>query len=126
MRPQKYYVKDLTPQTRLSDLVTKKYHPQLKEMILELRRLTTLDDQTEWWRVRELHFLIPKTQQNYVPIAKFLWQIKHCNEQALKCSLNTFFYYLASSEHSNLKVKWQSLKTLTFSRMHYESENKKW
>jgi len=125
MKHKKYYVKDITPRTRLSDLVEKKYHPQLKRMIEELRRLTTLTGDTEWWRVRELKFINPHTQRNYEPIARFLWATTRNENNGLKCSINTFFYYLASSYHSNLSTTWKSVKTLTYSRIRHEHPNTK-
>lgn len=126
MRPQWYRTKDITPRTRLSDLVTKEYHPQLKQMIKELSQLTTLTDQTEWWRVRELEFLNPRTQRNYVPIVKFIGSVVRNGHYGLKCSQNTFYHYLADRNHSNLTAKWNCVKTLVISRLHYEEEQKNW
>ena len=126
MRPNKYYAKDITPKTRLGDLVCKKYHPQLKQMINELCRLTTLTGQIDWWRVKKLEFINPHYQPNYVPIAKFIWETTRNGNKGLKCSVNTFFRYITSNEHSNLKIKWGSAKTLTFSRIQYYQKHQKW
>ena len=125
MRPNWYRAKDITPKTRLSDLVTQQYHPQLKLMIRELCLLTSLTDKTEWWRVRRLEFTNPRTQRNYVPIAKFVRGIKDGDEYGLKCSLNTFLRYITSPEHSNLNAKWNSVKTLVLSRIRYEMKKTK-
>ena len=119
MRPNKYYAKDLTSKTRLIDLVSKDCHPQLKQMIEELKPLTTLTDQTEWWRVSRLEFVNPHTQLNYGPIAKFISKVKSKDGYGLKCSLNTFFHYIVSCEHSNLNTKWDSTKTLVFNWIRY-------
>ena len=126
MRPQWYRTKDITPRTRLSDLVTKEYHPQLKQMIKELSQLTTLTDQTEWWRVRELEFLNPRTQRNYVPIVKFIGSVVRNGHYGLKCSQNTFYHYLADRNHSNLTAKWNCVKTLVISRLRYKEEQENW
>lgn len=126
MRPKWYRTKDITPRTRLSDLVTKEYHPQLKQMIEELKYLTVLTEQTEWWRVNELEFINPRTQRNYVPIAKFIGSVARNGHYGLKCSQNTFYRYLADKHHSNLIAKWNCIKTLVISRLHYEEEQKNW
>ena len=126
MNHKKYHAKDITPQTRLIDLVEKKYHPQLKQMIEELRAFTTLDGQTEWWRVNKLEFKQKHYQPNYLPIARFIWATTRNGNKGLKCSINTFFRYLTSSGHSNLNLKWNSAKTLIFSRIEYETSKQKW
>lgn len=120
-----YNNKKLTPKTRLSDLVAKKYHPQLRVMIKEFTRLTTLTEETEWWRVRKLEFIKPRTQLNYVPIANFIRELSHNEQEGLKCSIDTFFRYITSSEHSNLTAKWKSVKAMVYSYIRYENQKEK-
>lgn len=125
MKRYKYNKSNITSKTRLSDLVEKKYHPQLRAMIKELTRLTTLTEDTEWWRVRKLEFINPRTQFNYVPIADFIKAVCSKEQKGLKCSIDTFFRYIASSDHSNLIAKWKSVKTLTYSRLKYNNRKEK-
>lgn len=94
-------------------------------MIKELTRLTTLTEDTEWWRVRMLEFINPRTQINYVPIADFIKAVCSKEQKGLKCSIDTFFRYIASSDHSNLIAKWKSVKTLTYSRLKYNNRKEK-
>ena len=108
-------LKKFTPQTRLMDLVHVKYHRELKEMIDELRRLTTLKNDEEWWQVKKLHFTRPSSMNNYIPIAKFIMQATRDGNHGLKCSQSTFFRYLTDSNHSNLNAKWKSAKSLIYS-----------
>ena len=121
----KYSDKSITPKTRLSDLVVKKYHPQLRQMIDELSRLANFNGETEWWRVRKIDFINPRTQLNYAPLASFISKAAGKDCYGLKCSIDTFFRYITSSEHSNLSAKWKSVKVLTYSWIRYENENKK-
>ena len=121
----KYNKENITRQTRLSDLVVKKYHTQLRQMIKELSSLAKFDGETEWWRVRKIVFNNPRTQRNYVPIATFIKKVARKNSYGLKCSMDTFFRYITSNEHSNLSAKWKSVKTLTYSRLRYDEENTK-
>ena len=114
-KKKKYYESTLTPQTRLSDLVSKKYHHQLKLMIDELRQLTTIGKDTEWWRVKRLEFKELRNTNNYRPIARFVKYVTQNESKELKCSNDVFFYYIASSDHSNLNIKWKSLKSLVYS-----------
>ena len=125
MKRYKYNKSNITAKTRLSDLVEKKYHPQLRAMIKELTRLTTLTEETEWWRVRMLEFINPRTQLNYEPIANFIRDVGRKDQEGLKCSIDTFFRYITSSEHSNLIAKWKSVKTLTYSRLRYNNQKEK-
>lgn len=125
IKKYKYRNNNITPQTRLSDLVAKKYHAHLRQMINELSSLAKFDGETEWWRVRKIVFNNPRTQRNYVPLATFLNKVVSEDYYGLKCSVNTFFQYITSSEHSNLSAKWKSAKTLTYSRLRYENENQK-
>lgn len=92
-------------------------------MIDELRKSTIIDDGTEWWRVKRLDFIEPRTTNNYIPIAKFIKFIKNetnSGKKVLKCSERTFFYYITSQEHSNLKTKFESLKSLVYNMIYYE------
>lgn len=115
MAKTNYYTpKSITPQTRLSDLVNKKHHRLVKQMISELRRITTIDDDTEWWRVKRLDFVRLRTTENYKPIAKFIRLVGESKHRALKCSNDTFFYYISSPEHSNLNIKCEYLKSLVY------------
>lgn len=122
---KKYKKTCITEKTRLSDLVEKKYHPQLRVMIKEFTRLTTLTEEVEWWRVRKLEFKNPRTQLNYVPIANFIRKLSLNDQECLKCSIDTFFSYITSSEHSNLKAKWKSVKTMVYSYIRYENQKEK-
>lgn len=116
-----YYTKEtITPQTRLSDLVEKKYHPQLKEMIDELRQLTKNCDNMEWWRVKRLEFIRTRSSENYKPIARFIKRIRQDEGKALKCSKDTLFYYIASNEHSNLNKKWKYIKSVIYNMIAYK------
>lgn len=124
MRTTKYNKSNLTPQTRLMDLVNKKYHRYLKEMIIELRRAKVVDDGTPWWQVRQLTFIRPQSMNNYEPIAKFIMQTSQDGRKGLKCSITTFLRYLTAKEHSNLNVKYESVKSLIFSMVRYLRENK--
>ena len=125
IRKYKYNKRNITPQTRLSDLVVKKYHPQLRQMINELSKLAHFDGESEWWRVRKLIFNNPRTQRNYVSIATFIDKIAGKDCDGLKCSINTFCWYITSTEHSNLSAKNESVKTLIYSKIRYENEKKK-
>ncbi len=109
-----YTPKSITPQTRLSDLVNKKHHHLVKQMINELRSITTIDDDTEWWRVKRLDFKKLSKTNNYTPIARFIRLVGESKDKALKCSNDTFFYYISSPEHSNLNIKWKYLKSLVY------------
>lgn len=115
----KYNKKTITPQTRLMDLVNKKYHTDLKVMIDELRLITTLEDNVAWWQVKKLTFVRPKSMRNYKPIAKFIMQITRDGNKGLNCSVNTFIRYITSVEHSNLNIKQESAKALIYSMMRF-------
>ena len=117
---KKYTKTTLTPQTRLSDLVSKKYHHQLKLMIDELRNLTTIRDDTEWWRVKRLDFTRLRSSDNYRPIAKFIKYERQRRDKVLNCSKDVFFYYISSSEHSNLNINWKYLKSLVYNMIAYK------
>lgn len=111
----KYNKKNITPQTRLMDLVHVEYHRELRDMINELRRYTTLKGEDEWWQVKRLHFIRPSSMNNYIPIAKFIMQTTRNGNKGLKCSQSTFFTYLTDSNHSNLRMKAQPVKSLIYS-----------
>ena len=125
MAKHKYKKTNITSKTRLSDLVEKKYHPQLQQMMEELRKLADFNGESEWWRVRYLIFVNPRTQLNYVPLANFISKLAYNNQEGLKCSIDTFFRYIASSEHSNLNAKWKSVKTMVYSYIRYENQKEK-
>ena len=120
----KYNKTNITPQTRLMDLVNKKYHSELKVMIDELRRITTLEDEVTWWQVKKLIFIRPKSMRNYEPIAKFIMQTTRDGNKGLKCSANTFIWYITSVDHSNLNAKQESVKTLIYSMIRFFRTNK--
>ena len=119
MAKTRYSKSDITPQTRLMDLVNKKYHKNLEAMINELRRITTLKDDTEWWRVKRLTFNRPKSMSNYEPIARFIMQTTRAGNNGLNCSVRTFIWYLTSPKHSNLSIKQESAKALIYSMIRY-------
>ncbi len=114
-------LKKFTPQTRLMDLVHVKYHRELKDMIDELRRFTTLKDDEEWWQVKKLHFICPSSTNNYFPIAKFILLTTRNGNKGLKCSQRTFFRYLTDSNHSNLNAKCESVKSLIYNMISLNS-----
>ena len=114
-------LKKFTPQTRLMDLVHVKYHRELKDMIDELRRFTTLKDDEEWWQVKKLHFICPSSMNNYFPIAKFILLTTRNGNKGLKCSQRTFFRYLTDSNHSNLNAKCESVKSLIYNMISLNS-----
>lgn len=125
MRQKKYNRTNLTPQTRLMDLVNKKYHRYLREMIFELRRTKAVsNDNTPWWQVNYLTFTRPKSMSNYGPIAQFIMLTAQDGREGLNCSITTFFRYLTAKEHSNLSVKYESAKSLIFNMIKYLRENK--
>lgn len=115
---------EFTLQTRLIDLVDKKYHPELKTMIEELRPITLINEKEEWWKVRRLDFVHPKSMTNYLPIARFIMVSARNGNKGLKCSANMFFRYLTSSEHSNLRIKRESIKSLIYSMIKFSEQNK--
>lgn len=123
-RFKKYRKSDITPQTRLMDLVSKKYHGNLKVMIDELRRITKLEDDTAWWQVKRLVFIHPESMRNYEPIAKFIMQVTQDGNKGLNCSVITFIRYITSVDHSNLNVKWESAKALIYNMIRYMKTNK--
>ena len=125
IKKYKYNNKSITPQTRLIDLVEKKYHTHLRKMISELCLIAKFDGETEWWRVRKIVFNNPRTQLNYAPLATFINKVANKNCYGLKCSIDTFFRYITSSNHSNLSAKWKSVKTLTYSILRYRIDNEK-
>ena len=120
----KYNKSNITPQTRLKDLVNRKYHSKLKVLIDELREITTLKDDTEWWKVKKLTFNHPKSMSNYVPIAKFIMQIAQEGNNGLNCSIRTLIWYLTSKDHSNLNMKQESAKSLIYSMINFLETNK--
>lgn len=120
----KYNKSNITPQTRLMDLVDKKNHSKLKVMIDELRRITTLKDETAWWKVKKLTFIHPKSMSNYEPIAKFIMQTTQEGNNGLNCSVRTFIWYLTSVDHSNLEMNEESAKTLIYSMIRYLETSK--
>ena len=105
------------------DLVKTKFHGQLKAMIDELRRITTLKDETEWWQVKKLHFTHPKSMSNYDPIARFIMQTTQEGNEGLNCSITTFIWYITTQEHSNLNMKYKSAKSLIYNIIHYYETN---
>lgn len=113
-----------TKKTRLMDMVSKEYHGELKVMIDELRRMTTLEDSEEWWQVKKLIFIHPKSMANYEPIADFIIKTTRNGSDGLKCSQRTFFRYITSNEHSNLNVKWDSAKSLVYNMISFKINNK--
>lgn len=115
MRQTKYNKANLTPQTRLMDLVDKKYHQYLKEMINELRQNKVVNDDTPWWQVSYLKFIRPKSMSNYEPIAKFIMQTTQDERKGLNCSVRTFVWYLTGAGHSNLNMVFESAKALIYS-----------
>lgn len=119
----KYNRSNITPQTRLMDLVNKKYHSQLAAMIYELRRITTLEDDTVWWKVNKLTFTHPKSMSNFNPIAKFIMHTTREGNNGLNCSVRTFIWYLTAKDHSNLKIKSESAKALIYSMIKYFEKN---
>jgi len=119
----KYTKQNITPQTRLMDLVKTKFHGQLKVMIDELRRITTIKDETEWWQVKTLHFTRPKSMSNYDPIARFIMQTTQEGNEGLNCSITTFIWYITTQEHSNLNMKYKSAKSLIYNIIHYYEIN---
>ena len=118
----KYTKKNITPQTRLMDLVKTKFHSQLKVMIDELRRITTLKDDTPWWQVKMLQFKRPKSMSNYDPIARFIMWSTNYEEDGLNCSITTFIWYITAKEHSNLNMKYKSAKSLIYSMIKFYEE----
>ncbi len=120
----KYNKSNITPQTRLMDLVDKKYHSKLKAMIDEMRRITTLKDDTAWWKVKKLTFIHPKSMGNYEAIAKFIMQTTQEGNNGLKCSVRTLIWYITSKDHSNLNMKQESAKALIYSMIKYLERNK--
>ena len=120
----KYNKSNITPQTRLMDLVNKKYHSKLKAMIDELRQVATLTDDTAWWKVKKVNFIHPKSMRNYEPIAKFIMQITQEGNNGLNCSVRTFIWYLTSIDHSNLNMTQESAKALIYSIIKYLKKSK--
>lgn len=120
----KYNKSNITPQTRLMDLVDKKYHSKLKAMIDELRRVKTLKDDIAWWKVKKLTFIHPKSMGNYEPIAKFIMQTTQDGSKGLNCSVRTFIWYLTSIDHSNLNMTQESAKALIYSMIKYLKKSK--
>ena len=120
----KYNNTNITPQTRLMDLVNKKYHSELKVMIDELRRITTLEDEVAWWQVKKLIFIRPKSMRNYEPIAKFIMRTTRDGNKGLNCSANTFIRYITSVDHSNLNAKPESVKALIYSMIRFFEASK--
>jgi hypothetical protein len=120
----KYNKSNITPQTRLMDLVNKKYHSKLKAMIDELRQVATLTDDTAWWKVKKVTFTHPKSMRNYEPIAKFIMQITQEDNNGLNCSVRTFIWYLTSIDHSNLNMTQGSAKALIYSIIKYLKKSK--
>lgn len=118
----KYTKKNITPQTRLMDLVKTKFHSQLKVMIDELRRITTLKDDIPWWQVKMLQFKRPKSMSNYDPIARFIMLVTQDGDEGLNCSITTFIWYITSKEHSNLNMKYKSAKSLIYSMIKFYEE----
>lgn len=106
------------------DLVDKKYHSKLKAMIDEMRRITTLKDDTAWWKVKKLTFIHPKSMGNYEAIAKFIMQTTQEGNNGLKCSVRTLIWYITSKDHSNLNMKQESAKALIYSMIKYLERNK--
>ena len=121
----KYTKKNIMPQTRLMDLVKTKFHSQLKVMIDELRRNTTLKKDIPWWQVKMLHFTRPKSMSNYDPIARFIMQATQDGVDGLNCSITTFIWYITAKEHSNLNMKYKSAKSLIYNMIKFykETEN---
>ncbi len=120
----KYNKSNITPQTRLMDLVNKKYHSKLKAMIDELRQVATLTDDTAWWKVKKVNFTHPKSMRNYEAIAKFIMQITQEGNNGLNCSVRTFIWYLTSIDHSNLNMTQESAKALIYSIIKYLKKSK--
>ena len=117
-----YNKKNITPQTRLMDLVKTKFHRELKVMIDELRRKTTLKDDTAWWQVKKLQFTQPKSMGNYEPIARFIMLATQEGNEGLNCSITTFIWYITAKEHSNLNMKYKSAKSLIYSMIKFYEE----
>ena len=124
IKKYKYTKQNITPQTRLMDLVNTKFHSELKVMIAELRRITTLEDDTAWWQVKYLQFKRPKSMSNYEPIAWFIMQITQEGDEGLNCSITTFIWYITSKEHSNLNMKYKSAKALIYSMIRFLETSK--
>lgn len=101
------------------DLVKTKFHRELKVMIAELRRITTLKDDTAWWQVKKLQFTRPKSMSNYEPIALFIMQVTQDGVEGLNCSITTFIWYITSQDHSNLNMKYKSAKALIYSMISF-------
>lgn len=118
----KYNKSNITPHTRLVDLVKKKYHKELKTLI---SKLPTLKDDTVWWKVKKLTFTHPKSMKNYIPIADFIKRTTRDGHDGLNCSIMTFIWYLTNIDHSNLNIKPESAKALIYNMIEYlkESEN---
>lgn len=106
------------------NLVSKKYHHYLKEMISELQRTNVVKNDCVWWQVSQLTFTRPKSMSNYEPIARFVMQTAQDGNEGLNCSISTFVWYLTDAGHSNLIMKFKSAKSLIFGMIGHLNNNK--
>ena len=125
MRPKWYRAKDITPRTRLYDLVKAEAHDKLKNLIEKIRPWVRNEDGIDWKHLRYFEIdeeRIKKTEFILI-IAEFLSLIG--KGDGLKCKMSVFIRYLASNEHSNFCLKYRSLNTLIYRMLAYLEGDKK-
>jgi hypothetical protein len=99
-----------TEKTRLFDLVKASYHPELAQWLDDIRPYLTDSEQPNWKKVTRLDFKYPRSK---VLIAQCIARLlKEIGNDGLKCKKSVFFRYLTSSEHSNINIPEDYLKTL--------------
>ena len=104
-----------TPKTRLFDLVNKKYHLDLRLLVEEICPWLLIDGkESDWIHLRRLEVDYSKIcKDNFLLVlTNFLNRIGRGD--GLNCRMEVLIKYLASPEHSNFGMKFESLNpTLT-------------
>lgn len=106
-----------TKKTRLFDLVKASNHSTLARWLNDIRPYLAGGELPDWKKVTRLDFNCTRNMAIVARcIASFLLEI---GNDGLKCKKSVFFRYLTSSEHSNIAIPEDHLKTLVNNQLMY-------
>ena len=106
-----------TEKTRLYDLVKASNHPALAQWLNDISPYLKGRALPNWKKATRLDFNCTHRQDLISWCIALL--LKEIGKNGLKCKKSVFFRYLTSSEHSNIPMSEDELKTLTNNQLRF-------